>query len=237
MARKLPLDIIENVARVLAEGKSVRETSRVTGINRVYVAQVRKWMDEGKVEVKDGEVVIHDEGIVRFGEREGGGGGRGDERLWWTDVKSTKPLLTSIAEKVGWFQDVIYDIGTMSIFASLMVSGVETPQEAMKIMRSFRDKEALEGYISRWLVSLFEARKDAAKIMELEEDLKFERAKRAMAEYVAQRFRQERDDLITDNRILISLLNREQMQKYYNTKIFSGLSQVAIAPKKEVEKT
>jgi len=229
--RKVPLEMIEAVAKELAKGIPAHKVSEQTGISYPYVWQIKKWMSEGKIEVKDGEVVVHDTSIVRMK-----GGPKledSDISLWWTDVKSTKPILRSVIEKVGWMQDVIYDVGTMSLFMALMMSDVKDPAEAVRVMKGFSNKEDLELFITKRLVALYEARKDASKIVELEDDIRVLKAQVAMLKHVAEELKKERDELITENRILISLLNKDQLQKYYNTKIFSKLSEVGVIARGE----
>ena len=148
-----------------------------------------------------------------------------DLTLWWTKVMDNQPLIKGIVEKVSWMQDVIYDIGFASLMLALQFAKVP-PENVYQLLERFNDKDAFEKFVLRNLGALLEASRDAARIVELEDENRALAAQLEFAKWLLEKVKAERDSLLADFRMAIASMDEVSLRRWTNSKIMTSIALV-----------
>lgn len=158
--------------------------------------------------------------ILKGYEAEGGEEvkGRGERpmsniELWWTKVQRERPLIQGIVEKVGWMQDAIYDVGFAALFVSLQFAKVR-PDEVYSLLERFRDKDEFIRYVLQHLGALLESSKDAARILELEDERRALTVQLEFAKWVLEKLKEQRDEALMDLRMAIACMTERSLRRW-----------------------
>jgi len=86
-----------------------------------------------------------------------------------TVVPTSRPLMEAVIKNMSWWQQAVQDIGWRAIF--LAVSVAESDKDVNQRPAGFKTEEDFVDYISSILSALYDAKKDAQKLLALKEDL------------------------------------------------------------------
>jgi len=91
-----------------------------------------------------------------------------------TVVPTNRPLMEAVIKNMSWWQQAVQDIGWRAIF--LAVSVAESDEDVNERLAGFKTEEEFVDYISSILSSLYDAKKDAKKLLALRDDLRLTEA-------------------------------------------------------------
>jgi len=87
-----------------------------------------------------------------------------------TMVPTNRPLMEAVIKNMSWWQQAVQDIGWRAIF--LAVSVAESDEDVNQRLAGFKTEEEFVDYISSVLSALYDAKKDAQKLLALKDDLR-----------------------------------------------------------------
>jgi len=87
-----------------------------------------------------------------------------------TVVPTSRPLMETVIRNMSWWQQAVQDIGWRAIF--LAVSVAESDKDVKELLAGFKTEEEFVNYISSILSALYDAKKDAKKLLALGDDLR-----------------------------------------------------------------
>lgn len=219
-----PLDMNTKIAIIdlYEKGVSMSQIAKELGISKGTVHKVIKQYREGKLQL--GEEKNEKEGVEEAGQEEGletqeVETERLGSRVPEQDLKYVErflklkksdrlPLLMKQLETQAWWHNLVLDIGRIAVLLSLTT--VDIPLEKLEEYMSewMEDYTKLRDYVLRWLSKTVEARRDAARIMELEEE---NRVLRATVKMLGETVRRLREGYT----IAMSMLPKEKRLQAY----------------------
>jgi len=84
-------------------------------------------------------------------------------------VPTNRPLIEAVIKNMSWWQQAVQDVGWRAIF--LAVSTAESDKDVNQRLAGFKTEQEFVDYISSILSALYDAKKDAEKLLALREDL------------------------------------------------------------------
>ena len=87
-----------------------------------------------------------------------------------TVIPTNRPLMEAVIKNMSWWQQAVQDIGWRAIF--LAVSTAESDEDVNQRLAGFKTEEEFVDYISSILSALYDAKKDAQKLLALKDDLR-----------------------------------------------------------------
>ncbi|MFP3220661.1 MAG: hypothetical protein RXR41_05975 [Candidatus Marsarchaeota archaeon] len=87
-----------------------------------------------------------------------------------TMVPTNRPLMEAVIKNMSWWQQAVQDIGSRAIF--LAISTAESDKDVNQRLAGFKTEQEFVDYISSILSALYDAKKDAQKLLALKEDLR-----------------------------------------------------------------
>ena len=87
-----------------------------------------------------------------------------------TVVPTNRPLMEAVIKNMSWWQQAAQDIGWRAIL--LAVSTAESDEDVNERLAGFKTEEEFVDYISSILSALYDAKKDAKKLLALRDDLR-----------------------------------------------------------------
>ena len=199
-----PIDMNTKMAIIdlYEKGVSMSQIAKELGISKGTVHKVIRQYREGKLRLgddneKDEQEPSKEEGLeTQETETE-----RLDSRVPEQDLKYVErflklkksdrlPLLMKQLETQAWWHNLVLDIGRIAVLLSLTT--VDIPLEKLEEYMGewMEDYTKLRDYVLRWLSKTVEARRDAARIMELEEENRILRATVKMLGETVRRLRE-----------------------------------------------
>ena len=91
-----------------------------------------------------------------------------------TMVPTNRPLIEAVIKNMSWWQKAVQDIGWRAIF--LAVSTAQSDEDVKQRLAGFKTEEEFVNYISSILSTLYDAKKDAKKLLERRDDLRLTQA-------------------------------------------------------------
>jgi len=91
-----------------------------------------------------------------------------------TMVPTNRPLMEAVIKNMSWWQQAAQDIGWRAIF--LAVSTAESDEDVNERLAGFKTEQEFVNYISSILSALYDAKKDAKKLLALGDDLRLTQA-------------------------------------------------------------
>jgi len=91
-----------------------------------------------------------------------------------TMVPTSRPLMEAVIKNMSWWQQAVQDIGWRAIF--LAVSTAESEKDVNERLAGFKTEHEFVDYISSVLSALYDAKKDAEKLLALRGDLRLTQA-------------------------------------------------------------
>ena len=91
-----------------------------------------------------------------------------------TMVPTSRPLMEAVIKNISWWQQAVQDIGWRAIF--LAVSTAESDEDVNQRLAGFKTEQEFVDYISSVLSALYDAKKDAEKLLALRDDLRLTQA-------------------------------------------------------------
>jgi len=91
-----------------------------------------------------------------------------------TMVPTNRPLMEAVIKNMSWWQQAVQDVGWRAIF--LAVSTAESDEDVNQRLAGFKTEQEFVDYISSILSALYDAKKDAQKLLALKEDLRLTEA-------------------------------------------------------------
>jgi len=85
-------------------------------------------------------------------------------------IPTNRPLIEAVIKNMAWWQQAVQDIGWRAIF--LAVSVAESDKDVNQRLAGFKTEQEFVDYISSILSALYDAKKDAEKLLSLKEDLR-----------------------------------------------------------------
>lgn len=167
-ARKYDEDVIEKVLALKQQGYSVSKISELLGIPRSSVYYIVKNHEEQTVsnEAKGSK------GLEELSEE--------DKKLMmrFRSLKMDKkiPILYEELKTQAWWHKLVHSVGVNTVLLALASADIADEELADKIKEWKKDPSKLEEYVLEFLGKMVEVRKDAARVMELEQDLRVSEA-------------------------------------------------------------
>jgi len=121
-----------------------------------------------------------------------------------TVVPTNRPLMEAVIKNMSWWQQAVQDIGWRAIF--LAVSVAESDEDVNQRLAGFKTEQEFVDYISSILSSLYDAKKDAQKLLALKEDLQDAQVTTDIYKIYASKLEKSVDALQTIVTSLISAL-------------------------------
>ena len=126
-------------------------------------------------------------------------------------VPTNRPLIEAVIRNMSWWQQAVQDIGWRAIF--LAVSTAESEKDVNQRLAGFKTEQEFVDYISSILSALYDAKKDAEKLLSLRDDLRLTEAELDLYKIYAGKLKKSIDALQTLVTSLISTLPQETAQK------------------------
>jgi len=126
-------------------------------------------------------------------------------------VPTNRPLIEAVIRNMSWWQQAVQDIGWRAIF--LAVSTAESDKDVNQRLAGFKTEQEFVDYISSILSALYDAKKDAEKLLALRDDLRLTEAELDLYKIYAGKLKKSIDALQTLVTSLISTLPQETAQK------------------------
>jgi len=126
-------------------------------------------------------------------------------------VPTNRPLIEAVIRNMSWWQQAVQDIGWRAIF--LAVSTAESDKDVNQRLAGFKTEQEFVDYISSILSALYDAKKDAEKLLALREDLQDAQVTADLYKIYAGKLEKSVDALQTIVTSLISALPPETAQK------------------------
>jgi len=126
-------------------------------------------------------------------------------------VPTNRPLIEAVIRNMSWWQQAVQDIGWRAIF--LAVSTAESDKDVNQRLAGFKTEQEFVDYISSILSALYDAKKDAEKLLSLKEDLQDAQVTADLYKIYAGKLEKSVDALQTIVTSLISALPPETAQK------------------------
>jgi len=126
-------------------------------------------------------------------------------------VPTNRPLIEAVIRNMSWWQQAVQDIGWRAIF--LAVSTAESEKDVNQRLAGFKTEQEFVDYISSILSALYDAKKDAEKLLALKEDLQDAQTTADLYKIYASKLEKSVDALQTIVTSLISALPPETAQK------------------------
>jgi len=126
-------------------------------------------------------------------------------------VPTNRPLIEAVIRNMSWWQQAVQDIGWRAIF--LAVSTAESDKDVNQRLAGFKTEQEFVDYISSILSALYDAKKDAEKLLSLRDDLRLTEAELDLYKIYAGKLKKSIDALQTLVTSLISALPQETAQK------------------------
>jgi len=89
-------------------------------------------------------------------------------------VPTNRPLMEAVIKNMSWWRQAVQDIGWRAIF--LAVSVAESDEDVNQRLAGFKSEQEFVDYISSILSALYDAKKDAQKLLALKENLRLTQA-------------------------------------------------------------
>jgi len=118
------------------------------------------------------------------------------------------PLLLKQLETQAWWHNLVLDIGRIAVLLSLTTVDIHLDKLEEYMAEWMEDYTKLRDYVLRWLSKTVEARRDASRIMELEEE---NRVLKATVKMLSDTVRRLRDGYT----IAMSMLPKEKRLQAY----------------------
>jgi len=126
-------------------------------------------------------------------------------------VPTNRPLIEAVIRNMSWWQQAVQDIGWRAIF--LAVSTAESDKDVNQRLAGFKTEQEFVDYISSILSALYDAKKDAEKLLSLRDDLRLTEAELDLYKIYTGKLKKSIDALQTLVTSLISTLPQETAQK------------------------
>ena len=85
-------------------------------------------------------------------------------------VPTNRPLIEAVIRNMSWWQQAVQDIGWRAIF--LAVSTAESDKDVNQRLAGFKTEQEFVDYISSILSALYDAKKDAEKLLAVRDELR-----------------------------------------------------------------
>jgi hypothetical protein len=160
-------DFDEKLFKKLAdEGRSNKEIADIMKISPATVARKRAALYDNKEEEEEEEEPgeEREESVPDDPEQM-----KQDQALV-TMVPTNRPLIEAVIKNMSWWQQAVQDIGWRAIF--LAVSTAESDKDVNQRLAGFKTEQEFVDYISSILSALYDAKKDAEKLLALRDDLR-----------------------------------------------------------------
>ena len=202
-----PLDMNTKMAIIdlYEKGVSMTQIAKELGISKGAVHKVIKAYREGKLKLgSTGEQEEENqvaEGLETQEQQVEQDTERLDSRVPEQDLKYVErflklkkndklPLLMKQLETQAWWHNLVLDIGRIAVLLSLTTVDIPLDKLEEYMKEWMEDYTKLRDYVLRWLSKTVEARRDAARIMELEEENRILRATVKMLGETVQRLKE-----------------------------------------------
>jgi len=204
--------------KLVDEGKLDAEIARIMNLSVATVARKRAELYPQPVPHEDEEEENHqseDEGFKEDGAQEEPP--VNPEEMMKKDqalvsmVPTNRPLIEAVIRNMSWWQQAVQDIGWRAIF--LAVSTAESDKDVNQRLAGFKTEQEFVDYISSILSALYDAKKDAEKLLSLREDLRLTEAELDLYKIYADKLKKSVNSLQTIVTSLISTLPQETAQK------------------------
>jgi len=127
-----------------------------------------------------------------------------------TMVPTNRPLMEAVIKNMSWWQQAVQDIGWRAIF--LAVSTAESDEDVNQRLAGFKTEQEFVDYISSVLSALYDAKKDAQKLLALKEDLRLTEAELDLYKIYADKLEERNNELLTIVTTLIRALPPDAAQ-------------------------
>jgi len=112
-----------------------------------------------------------------------------------TMVPTNRPLIEAVIKNMSWWQQAVQDVGWRAIF--LAVSTAESDEDVNQRLAGFKTEQEFVDYISSILSALYDAKKDAQKLLALKEDLRLTEAELDLYKIYADKLEERNSALQT----------------------------------------
>jgi|ECHhosMinimDraft_1075155.scaffolds.fasta_scaffold00890_2 hypothetical protein len=150
-----------------------------------------------------------------------------------TMVPTSRPLIEAVIKNMSWWQQAVQDIGWRAIF--LAVSTAESDKDVNQRLAGFKSEQEFVDYISSILSALYDAKKDAEKLLALREDLRDAQTTADLYKIYASKLEKSVNALQTIVTALISALPPNVAQKLAVWAILQAYGTGALKSRKEAK--
>jgi len=151
---------------------------------------------------------------------------RADQVLRTLDREYSE-MISRLTEKTGWFVEALIDVGWYSLMMALQYAKVGTDAEELdRKVTEFTDARAFADYVKKLLAAMINASRDAARIVELEEELMGAKLMLDFANEVARKAVSQRDQALTLLRAAAASMCESCLRRFM---LAFAVSQVAYA--------
>lgn len=247
--RKIPLSTKLKVLRLKQEGadhRNIAEQLNVsTGSVSLWSRSADQIISEAKKLCKGIEItdIYDDRGKIELGKlieatkeaedavqteqgtdkkTEGRPENRLEKSLTREATSQLRKNLRKFMEKNTWFNEVLNEVGFQSLVIALQLAEI-SPSEAFENLEEFRDPEKFRQFIGKYLSALWQARDEAKRIMELEQELKEAKKVIGIATVAWNGLKQVKDQSDRLTLMAASLMNSQQKQQFLNMAYISNL--------------
>lgn len=137
--------------------------------------------------------------------------------------RSHAKIVKHITERVGWFADVLNEIGFYATLIAMQYAKVPINQLYDRIV-NFSDPYEFVAFVRENLNALFEAKEEANVIVELRKKIDALDLKAAILEEVIDQLKQQRDQAIMALYAAVSIMDEEQRAEFANALVRINLT-------------
>jgi len=180
--------------KLVDEGRTHREIAQIMRVSLGTVGRKRAALYPGPVQEEEanlqqekgangGEPPVDPEQMMK------------QDQLLATVVPTNRPLMEAVIKNMSWWQQAVQDIGWRAIF--LAVSVAESDEDVNERLAGFKTEQEFVDYISSVLSALYDAKKDAQKLLALKEDLRLTEAELDLYKIYADKLQERNNALLT----------------------------------------
>ena len=128
--------------------------------------------------------------------------------------RSYATMIKAYAGRQEWLSKVLEEVGMSTLFMTLQLAKIP-PQEWYAKISEFKDPDTFTDFVNTYLVALFEAKEDAGRLIELEQENNILSAQVYYYEEQMNLMKAKLREMITYLNATTSMLTKEQMQKLF----------------------
>ena len=123
-------------------------------------------------------------------------------------------MIKSLSKRHEWLSEVIDEIGTTTLLMALQLAKIP-PKEWYEKIEEFKDAKNFNKFLNQFMVALFEAKEDASRILELQDENNLLSARVYLLEDQVEVLNKKLREILTYLNAATSMLTKEQIQKLF----------------------